>query len=43
VGADPATIVVLQSHYRRAGGGLPGKRMGWREIANWPALHRAAS
>jgi len=43
VGADPATRVVLQSHYRRAGGGQPGKRLGWREIANWPALHRAAS
>jgi type IV pilus assembly protein PilX len=43
VGADPATIVVLQSHYRRAGGGQPGKRLGWREIANWPELHRAAS
>lgn len=43
VGADPATIVVLQSHYRRASAGAPGKRLGWREIANWPALHRAAS
>lgn len=43
VGADPATIVVLQSHYRRAHGNAPGQRLGWREIANWPALHRAAS
>lgn len=43
VGADPATIIVLQSHYRRTNGGAPGKRLGWREIANWPALHRAAS
>ena len=43
VGADPATIVVLQSHYRRTAGSAPGKRLGWREIANWPALHRAAS
>lgn len=43
VGADPATVVVLQSHYRRAAGGQPGRRMGWREIANWPALHKAAS
>lgn len=43
VGADPATVVVLQSHYRRAAGGQPGKRLGWREIANWPALHKAAS
>jgi hypothetical protein len=43
VGADPATIVVLQSHYRRTTGSAPGKRLGWREIANWPALHRAAS
>jgi len=43
VGADPGTVVVLQSHYRRAAGGQPGKRLGWREIANWPELHRAAS
>ncbi|KQQ88975.1 PilX N-terminal domain-containing pilus assembly protein [Massilia sp. Leaf139] len=43
VGADPGTVVVLQSHYRRAAGGQPGRRLGWREIANWPELHRAAS
>lgn len=43
VGADPATLVVLQSYYRRAAGGVPGKRLGWREIANWPALHQGAS
>jgi type IV pilus assembly protein PilX len=43
VGADPATIVVLQSYYRRAAGGAAGKRLGWREIANWPELHQAAS
>jgi type IV pilus assembly protein PilX len=43
VGADPATVVVLQSYYRRAAGSAPGKRLGWREIANWPELHRAAS
>ena len=43
VGADAATVVVLQSYYRRAAGAAPGMRLGWREIANWPALHRAAS
>jgi type IV pilus assembly protein PilX len=43
VGADPATVVVLQGYYRRAAGSVPGKRLGWREIANWPALHAAAS
>lgn len=47
IGADPATIVVLQSYYRRAAGTGPGagagKRLGWREIANWPELHRAAT
>jgi type IV pilus assembly protein PilX len=47
VGADPATVVVLQSYYRRTTGSTPGsapgKRLGWREIANWPELHRAAS
>jgi type IV pilus assembly protein PilX len=42
-GADPATIVVLQSQYRRAAPGIAGKRLGWREIANWPALHERAS
>lgn len=43
VGADPATVVVLQSYYRRGAGGAAGERLGWREIANWPELHRAAS
>jgi len=43
VGADAATVVVLQSYYRRATGTIPAKRLGWREIANWPELHRAAS
>ena len=43
VGADPATVVVLQSYYRRAAGIQPSKRLGWREIANWPELHAAAS
>jgi len=48
-----STRVVLQSFYRvapAAGAGppappttLPDKRIGWREVANWPALHAAAS
>ncbi|MDB5746858.1 MAG: pilus assembly protein [Massilia sp.] len=42
-GADAATVVVLQGYYARASGIAPGKRLGWREIANWPELHRAAS
>ncbi|MEN3278358.1 MAG: type pilus assembly protein PilX [Massilia sp.] len=48
-GADPATIVVLQGYYVRASGSTPvtpataGRRLGWRDIPNWPALHRAAS
>lgn len=50
-GANPATIVVLQGYYARASGSTPGstpatpagRRLGWREIPNWPALHRAAS
>jgi Tfp pilus assembly protein PilX len=41
-GADPATLVVLQGYYRRATGSVPAARLGWREIANWPELHRAA-
>lgn len=44
-GADASTVVVLQSYYTRApaGGAGAGRRLGWREIANWPELHRAAS
>jgi type IV pilus assembly protein PilX len=42
-GADAATVVVLQGYYSRASSTAPGKRLGWREIANWPELHRAAS
>lgn len=44
-GADAATVVVLQGYYERAPGqgGPAGRRLGWREIANWPELHRAAS
>ena len=49
-GADPATIVVLQGYYVRTSGSAPGtpataagRRLGWRDIPNWPALHRAAS
>lgn len=39
-GADAATVVIVQGYYLR---GAPGRRLGWREIANWPELHRAAS
>lgn len=42
-GADAATVVVLQGYYVRASGSSPGRRIGSREIANWPELHRAAS
>lgn len=48
-GSDAATVVVLQGCYERAAGAgsgaAPGagRRLGWREIANWPELHRAAS
>lgn len=51
-GQRTTTQVVLQSFYRQsvpAGPGppplpttLPAKRIGWREVANWPALHAAA-
>lgn len=51
-GQRSSTRVVLQSFYRAApaaGAGppapattLPDKRIGWREVANWPALHAAA-
>jgi Tfp pilus assembly protein PilX len=49
-GSRASIRVVLQSVYRRApaGGGpgpvaLPEKRISWREIANWPELHAAAT
>jgi len=40
-GAGETTQVVLQSHYRRATATTPARRLGWREIANWPELHAA--
>lgn len=42
-GAHAATVVVLQGYYIRASSSGPARRLGWREIANWPELHRAAS
>ena len=42
-GASASTRVVLQSYYRRANAGAPARRLGWREIANWPELHAAAN
>jgi Tfp pilus assembly protein PilX len=48
-GTRASTVAVVQSYYRKAptGGaagtpGLPEKRIGWREVANWPELHKAA-
>jgi len=41
-GASEATRVVLQSYYRRASAATPARRLGWREVANWPELHAAA-
>jgi Tfp pilus assembly protein PilX len=41
-GASASTRVVLQGYYQRAGSGAPARRLGWREIANWPELHAAA-
>jgi len=40
-GAGEATRVVLQGHYRRASATTPARRLGWREVANWPELHAA--
>lgn len=42
-GASASTRVVLQSYYRRASSSVPARRLGWREIANWPELHAAAN
>lgn len=40
-GASETTRVVLQGHYRRASATAPARRLGWREVANWPELHAA--
>lgn len=40
-GAGETTRVVLQGHYRRATATTPARRLGWREVANWPELHAA--
>lgn len=40
-GANAATRVVLQSYYRRATATALARRLGWREVANWPELHAA--
>lgn len=40
-GAGEATRVVLQGYYRRASASTPARRLGWREVANWPELHAA--
>jgi Tfp pilus assembly protein PilX len=46
-GTRASTRVVVQSWYRTTsaagerGAALPGERIGWREVANWPELHQA--
>jgi type IV pilus assembly protein PilX len=47
-GQRTGTRVVLQSFYRKAAATgppttLPAGRIGWREVANWPALHAAVN
>jgi Tfp pilus assembly protein PilX len=48
-GTRASTRVVVQSYYRKAAAGgagpspaLPAERIGWREVGNWPELHKAA-
>ena len=47
-GQREGTQVVLQTVYHRAAGppassaGMPAGRLAWREVANWPALHKLA-
>jgi Tfp pilus assembly protein PilX len=40
-GTRASTRVVVQSYYRQPPG-RPGKRVSWREVANWTELHEAA-
>jgi Tfp pilus assembly protein PilX len=47
-GTRASARVVVQAWYRTppaagaGGAALPGERIGWREVANWPELHQAA-
>jgi len=34
-GAMPHTWAALQAYYRKPQGGMPGRRVGWRELGNW--------
>lgn len=42
-GARPETEVVLQAYFRKPQGGMPGRRVGWREIGNWAEIRDGAS
>lgn len=41
-GSMPGTHAALQAYYRKPPDGAPGRRVGWREIGNWPELLAAA-
>lgn len=42
VGSMPSTTAALEAFYRKPPGGAPGRRVGWREIANWSELYADA-
>ena len=42
-GSMPGAQVALQAYYRKPPDGSRGRRVGWREIGNWPALVAAAA
>lgn len=43
VGSLPATHAALQAYYRKPSGGMPGRRVGWRELGNWGETVAAAA
>lgn len=42
VGSLPGTHAALQAYYRKPPGATPGRRVGWRELANWSVTAAAA-
>ncbi|WP_306397959.1 pilus assembly PilX family protein [Telluria beijingensis] len=41
-GSLPGTHAALQAYYRKPPGGLPGRRVGWRELGDWSETVAAA-
>lgn len=43
VGSLPGTHAALQAYFLRPPGGVPGRRVGWRELGNWSETVAAAA